>query len=110
MLALFGTLVLVTGAEAWRHLVTYTAAAEYEWPRMLESYREFLLVTWPAQALIVAALALATRGVLAGAGRGFVFYWLLNLVGVAPLAQAGAPPNYFLRPPPPPPPPAGGAP
>jgi 4-amino-4-deoxy-L-arabinose transferase-like glycosyltransferase len=98
LLALFGALVLVTGAEAWRHLVTYTAAAEYEWPRMLESYREFLLVTWPAQALIVAALAFATRGVLAGTGRVFVLYWLLNLVGLATIAKAGAAQNYFIEP------------
>src|SRR5258706_12818786 len=98
MLALFGTLVLVTGAEAWRHLVTYTAAAEYEWPRMLESYREFLLVTWPAQALIVAALVFVPRGVLAGSGRGFVLYWPLNLVGVATIAKAGAPQNHLIHP------------
>ena len=98
LLALFGALVLVTGGEAWRHLVTYTAAAEYEWPRMIESYQEFLLVTWPAQALIVAALAFATRGVLAGAGRVFVLYWLLNLVGLATIAKAGAAQNYFIEP------------
>ena len=98
LLALFGALVLLTGGEAWQHLVTYTAAAEYEWPRMLESYQEFLLVTWPAQALIVAALVFATRGVLAGAGRVFVLYWLLNLVGLATIAKAGAAQNYFIEP------------
>ncbi len=98
LLALFGALVLTTGGEAWRHLVTYTAAAEYEWPRMLESYEEFLLVTWPAQALIVAALVFATRGVLAGSGRVFVLYWLLNLVGLVTIAKAGAAQNYFIEP------------
>ena len=98
LLALFGGLVALTGGEAWRHLVTYTAAAEYEWPRMLESYWEFLLVTWPAQALIVAALVLVPRAVLAGSGRVFVLYWLLNLVGLATIAKAGAAQNYFIEP------------
>lgn len=98
LLALFGALVLLTGGEAWRHLVTYTAAAEYEWPRMIESYEEFLLATWPAQALIVTALVLVPRGVLAGAGRAFVLYWLLNLVGLVTIAKAGAAQNYFIEP------------
>ena len=98
LLALFGLLVAVTGGQAWRHLVTYTAAAEYEWPRMVESYGEFALITWPAQALIVAGLVLAGRGVLAGPGRAFVFYWLLNLLALATIAKAGAAQNYFIEP------------
>ncbi len=98
LLALLGLLVAVTGGLAFRHLVTYTAAAEYEWSRMVESYREFFLITWPAQALIVAGLVLAGRAVLAGPGRAFVFYWLLNLLALATIAKAGAAQNYFIEP------------
>ena len=98
LVALLGLLVAVTGGQAWRHLVTYTAAAEYEWPRMVESYGEFFLITWPAQALILAGLVLARREMLGGPGRAFVFYWLLNLVALATIAKAGAAQNYFIEP------------
>jgi len=98
LLTLLGLLVAVTGGQAFRHLVTYTAAAEYEWPRMVESYGEFALITWPAQTLIVAGLVLAGRAVFAGPGRAFVFYWLLNLLALATIAKAGAAQNYFIEP------------
>ena len=98
LVGLMGLLVVATGGQAWRHLVTYTAAAEYEWPRMVASYREFALITWPAQALILAGLLLAGREVLAGPGRAFVFYWLLNLVALATIAKAGAAQNYYIEP------------
>lgn len=98
LVALFGLLAAATGGEAWRHLVTYTAASEYEWARMAGSYGELALVTGPAQALILAGLAAAGRGVLAGPGRAFVFYWLLNLLALATIAKAGAAQNYYIEP------------
>src|SRR2546422_5603852 len=98
LLALLGLLVAVTGGLAFRHLVTYTAAAEYEWPRMVESYGEFALITWPAQALIVAGLVLAGRPGLARPGRAFGFYGLPDFLALATNAQAGPAQNYFIEP------------
>jgi hypothetical protein len=98
LLVLFGLLVAATGGEAWRHLVTYTAAAEYEWPRMVESYGELLRVTWPAQFLIVAALVANPRRLTGPRERVFLFYWLLNLLALVTIAKAGAAQNYFIEP------------
>ena len=93
LLLLFGLLVAVTGGEAWRHLVVYTAAADYEWGRMAESYRELALVAWPA-----ALLLLAARPRLDGPRRPIFIYWLLNLAALATIAKAGAAQNYFVEP------------
>ena len=54
---LFAALVAATGGAAWRHLVPYTAAAEYEPGRMAESYLQFAVVAAPLLLTIAAALA-----------------------------------------------------
>ena len=54
--ALFGLLVLATHGEAYRHLVTYTAAARLDWSRLGEGYGELLRIAWPL--LLIAAFAL----------------------------------------------------
>jgi hypothetical protein len=98
LLALFGLLAAVTGGEAYRHLVPYTAAAEYEWGRMGQSYLELARVAWPLLVLIAAGLARAPRGFTSGPRRAIFIYWLLNLAGLATIAKAGAAQNYFIEP------------
>ena len=95
---LFGFFAAMTGGEAWRHLVPYTAAAEYEWRRMGESYLEFARVAWPLLALVAAALVRAPRTFAEGPRRLVSIYALLNLAGLATIAKAGAAQNYFIEP------------
>jgi hypothetical protein len=95
---LFGALVLATRGRAYRHLVPYTAAAEYEWARMGECYLDFAIIAGPLLLLIGTGLAAAPREMRAGAGRTLLLYFLLNLAGLAMIAKAGAAQNYFLEP------------
>jgi len=94
----FGTLVLATHGAAWRHLVPYTAAADYEWDRMAESYLQFAVIAGPLLVLIAAALVAVPRALLAGTGRVYLLYFLLNLAGLATIAKSGAAQNYYLEP------------
>ncbi len=98
LLALFGLLVLVTSGEAWRHLITYTGGVEYEWPRMVESYGQFVLIASPLLGLIVAGAFLLKGELARGGTRLFVVYWLLSLVALATIAKVGAGQNYFIEP------------
>lgn len=95
---LFSVLVLATHGGAWRHMVPYTAAADYEWGRMGESYVHFALLSGPLLALIVAALAVVPRAFAHGAGRPYLLYFLLNLASLATIAKSGAAQNYFIEP------------
>jgi len=96
--ALFGGLALATGGESYRHLVPYTAAAEYEWGRMVESYVEFAGVAWPLLATIAVAAWRRPACFASGAGRLLFAYWGLNVLGLATIAKAGAAQNYFIEP------------
>ena len=97
--ALMGLLVLATNGEAYRHLVTYTAAAGFEWSRLSEGYGELLRVAWPLVIVVVVALALRPRHVLApGPATAVLIYWLLGLAGLASIAKEGAVQNYYLEP------------
>jgi hypothetical protein len=99
LLLAFGLLAAATGGAAWRHLVPYTAAAEYEPARMLEAYGQLSVVAFPLLLLIAAAAAATPRPVLAaGRGRVLVLYFGLNAVAFATIAKAGAAQNYFLEP------------
>jgi hypothetical protein len=98
LLALFGLLAAATGGEAYRHLVPYTAAAEYEWGRMAESYVELARVAWPLLVSIAAGLVREPRAFASGPRRAIFIYWLLNLAGLATIAKAGAAQNYFIEP------------
>ncbi len=91
---LFGAADLLTSGELFRHLVTYTAAAVYQWDRMGGSYVEYLRVSWP---LLVMAAA-GWRSLIAAPGRLFLIYWILNVAGLATIAKAGAAQNYFIEP------------
>jgi 4-amino-4-deoxy-L-arabinose transferase-like glycosyltransferase len=93
-----GALVLVTRGAAWRHLVTYTAASDYEWSRMAESYLQLVVIAGPLLATIVAALVAAPRAFAAGLGRLLLVYCVLNLIAFATIAKAGAAQNYFIEP------------
>lgn len=98
LLGLFGVLCLVTGGEAFNHLVPYTAAADYEWDRMARAYRDFLTWIGPLLALILpAAVALGTS-VLRGSTASYLVYWTLNLLGLVTISKAGAAQNYFIEP------------
>ena len=46
-------LQLASGGLALRHLVTFTAAADYEWARGLRSYRTFLVIAAPLLAIVL---------------------------------------------------------
>jgi hypothetical protein len=96
--ALFAALVVATRGGAWRHLVTWTALADYEWDRMGTAYFQFAVLAAPALALVVAALLTAREALLAGPGRLFLAYFALNLAGLATIAKAGAAQNYFIEP------------
>jgi len=96
--ALFGALVAVTHGAAWRHLVPYTAAADYEPGRMAESYLQFAVGAAPLLLLILVALARVPRAFAAGTGRVLLLYFAFNLLALSTIAKAGAAQNYFLEP------------
>lgn len=96
--ALLGALVLATHGAAWRHLVPYTAAADYEPGRMGESYLQFAVGAVPLLLLVLAALLRVPRAFATGTGRVLLFYFGLNLLALSTIAKAGAAQNYFLEP------------
>jgi hypothetical protein len=96
--ALVALLVWATAGAAWRHLVPYTAAAEYEPGRMAECYLQLAVVAGPLLATIVASLLLVPQAYGPGAGRVLLLYLVLNLAAFATIAKAGAAQNYFLEP------------
>jgi 4-amino-4-deoxy-L-arabinose transferase-like glycosyltransferase len=98
LVALFGLLVAATGGAAWRHLVPYTAAADYEPERMAGAYLQFALISAPLLLLIGLALATVPRAFGRGAGRVLLLYFGLNAAALAAIAKAGAAQNYFLEP------------
>ena len=96
--AAFGLLVLATHGAAYRHLVPYTAAAEYEPWRMGESYLQFGAIAAPLLLLVAVALVVAPKDFGSGAGRMLLVYFGLNALALATIAKAGAAQNYFLEP------------
>jgi 4-amino-4-deoxy-L-arabinose transferase-like glycosyltransferase len=98
MLVLFGALCALTGGQAYKHLVPYTAAADYEWDRMWRAYRDFLALVGPLVALILPALVALRRNAASGPTASYLFYWLFNLAGLVTISKAGAAQNYFIEP------------
>lgn len=96
--ALLGLLVAVTGGEAWRHMVPYTAAAPFEPGRMAESYLQLAVIAAPLLATIAAAVVLVPRAFARGEGRVLLLYFALNAAALSTIAKAGAAQNYFLEP------------
>jgi hypothetical protein len=98
LLALFGGLCLLTGGEAYNHLIPYTAAAHYEWERMGRAGRDFFTLIGPLVALILPATVALGRSAVRGSTAVYLVYWLLNLVGLMTISKAGAAQNYFIEP------------
>jgi hypothetical protein len=96
--ALFAVPNAATGGEMYRHLVTYTAAAEYEWWRMAESYLEMVRISWPLLLVIAGAVLARPQAFMGGLPRVALVYWLLNMVALATIAKSGAAQNYFIEP------------
>jgi len=95
---LFGLLVLATHGGAWRHLVVYTLASSYEWGRMAESYVQLLVIAGPLLLVAWAGEALEPAAFRKRTGRVLFLYLVLNLLGFATIAKAGAAQNYFIEP------------
>jgi 4-amino-4-deoxy-L-arabinose transferase-like glycosyltransferase len=98
LLLLVALLALVTSGEAWLHLVPYTGDVEYEWPRMVESYGEYLLIASPLLGLVVAGLFLLKGELARGPCRLLLLYWGLSFLSLATIAKVGAGQNYFIEP------------
>jgi len=97
--ALFGLLVLATHGEAYRHLVTYTAAAGLDWSRLGEGYGELVRVAWPLLLVLLFVLVARRRAGWAEGGAGALWiYWGLSLAGLATIAKEGAVQNYYVEP------------
>jgi 4-amino-4-deoxy-L-arabinose transferase-like glycosyltransferase len=91
-------LVLATRGEAWTHLVTYTAAADYSLTALRRGYVTFLVTTGPLLAVVLLALGAASSQLLTARDLPFVLYWLLNLGALVTTAKAGAAQNYLVEP------------
>ena len=96
--ALLGLLVWATHGEAYRHLVTYTAAAGLDWSRLGEGYGELVRIAFPLLLMVAFALLRDPRSLLGGPGRPIVLYWILALAGLATIVKEGAVQNYYVEP------------
>jgi len=90
-------LVLATRGQAWTHLVTYTAAADYSLAALRKGYESFLVASGPLLAIILLGLGACSRELL-GRHLPFALYWLLNLGALVTTAKAGAAQNYLVEP------------
>lgn len=98
LLALFALLDWASGGNAYRHLVTYTASAAYNWDEIVPAYGTLARTAWPTFAIILAAAIRDPRGLAAARARPFVLYWMLALASLATIAKEGSGRNYFIEP------------
>lgn len=91
-------LVVATHGQAWSHLVTYTAAADYSLAALGKGYESFLLSSAPLLAVILLGLGACSDPLLGRRDRPFALYWLLNLGALVTTAKAGAAQNYLIEP------------
>ena len=96
--ALFGLLVLATEGEAYRHLVTYTAAAGFDWSRLGEAYGALARIAWPLLLVVAFTFAREPSVLFRGASAPIFLYGLLTLVGLLTFAKEGAVQNYYVEP------------
>jgi hypothetical protein len=96
--ALIGLLVFATHGEAYRHLVTYTAAAGFDWSQLGHGYGSLARIAWPGLLVVVLALARQPGGLVRGPAAPIFLYWLLTLVGLVTIAKEGAVQNYYVEP------------
>jgi len=96
--ALFAILELATGGNAYRHLVTYTASASYNWNEIGPAYGTLAVTAWPLFAIILVAVVRNPRELASVRARPIVLYWVLALVSLATIAKEGSGRNYFIEP------------
>ena len=96
--ALLLVLVLATRGQAWAHLVTYTAAADYSLAALRKGYESFTVIAGPLLAIILLGLGACRAELLGRRDLPFVLYWLLNLGALVTTAKAGAAQNYLIEP------------
>jgi 4-amino-4-deoxy-L-arabinose transferase-like glycosyltransferase len=96
--ALLLVLVLATGGQAWAHLVTYTAAADYSLAALRKGYESFLVISGPLLAIVLLGLGACREDLLGRRDLPFALYWLLNLGALVTTAKAGAAQNYLIEP------------
>jgi len=95
---LFGGLTAATGGEAHRHLVTYTAAAHFDFSRLTEGYVELARVAWPLLGVIALAAVRHPRALASGPKAVMGIYWILNAFALVTIAKEGALHNYVIEP------------
>jgi hypothetical protein len=95
---LFGLLDAATDGNAYRHLVTYTASANYHWTDVGPAYRALVASSWPLLAIVLAALARDPRGLAARPLRPVVIYWILSAASLVTVAKEGSGRNYLIEP------------
>jgi 4-amino-4-deoxy-L-arabinose transferase-like glycosyltransferase len=91
-------LVLATRGQAWSHLVTYTAAADYSLTALGKGYASYLVSSAPLLAVILLGLGACPDPLLGRRDLPFALYWLLNLGALVTTAKAGAAQNYLVEP------------
>ena len=91
-------LVLVTRGQAWSHLVTYAATADYSLTALGKGYESFVVSSAPLLAVILLGLGACSDRLLGRRDRPFALYWLLNLGALVTTAKAGAAQNYLIEP------------
>lgn len=96
--ALFAILDWTTGGNAYRHLVTYTASAAYNWDEIAPAYATLARTAWPLFAIILAAAMRDPRDLASARTRPIVLYWVLAFASLATIAKEGSGRNYFIEP------------
>lgn len=91
-------LVLATHGQAWAHLVTYTAAADYSLAALRKGYESFLVISGPLLAIVLLGLGACPGELLGRRTLPFSLYWLMNLAALVTAAKAGAAQNYLVEP------------
>lgn len=89
---------LASHGQAWAHLVTYTAAADYSLTALRKGYETFLVTSGPLLGVILLAMTVCPDDLLRGRDLSLTLYWLLNLGALLTTAKAGAAQNYLIEP------------
>jgi hypothetical protein len=96
--ALFAGLDVASDGNAYRHLVTYTAAADLHWEGVAPAYRALALASGPLVAIVLAAMARHPREVTDRPARPLFIYWVLSIASLVTVAKEGSARNYLIEP------------
>lgn len=96
--ALFALLVRATDGEAYRHLVTYTASAWFDWTQLGGGYGTLAWIAWPLLLLIGLALVRSPRSLFRGPSLTMLIYWTSSIAALATIGKEGAVQNYYVEP------------